>query len=235
MEKFSLLRKALRGLGLTQDAIDDVVTIIDNMLPSSNKKAAVKKLPYHQRENFLSPAELSFYKVLQETVKHKAILTVKVNLSDIIKVKSKDNSVFRTYTNKIDRKHVDYLLCDPVTMCPLVALELDDKSHQRKDRQERDKFVNEVFSTAGLPLLHIPAQRAYNTTELAKALAPYMAEPQNTPVKITSNTDPKEPQCPQCGKEMVLRLAKKGKRAGKQFWGCPDYPGCKGVINVETQ
>jgi four helix bundle suffix protein len=38
------------------------------------------------------------------------------------------------------------------------------------------------------------------------------------------------PQCPKCGKTMVLRTAQKGKNAGKQFWGCSDYPECKGVV-----
>jgi four helix bundle suffix protein len=38
------------------------------------------------------------------------------------------------------------------------------------------------------------------------------------------------PACPQCGKAMVLRTAKSGKTAGKQFWGCPGYPQCKGTM-----
>ncbi len=40
------------------------------------------------------------------------------------------------------------------------------------------------------------------------------------------------PQCPHCGKEMVLRTAKSGKNAGNQFWGCSDYPDCKGVVKL---
>lgn len=38
----------------------------------------------------------------------------------------------------------------------------------------------------------------------------------------------KAPSCPACGKRMVLRLARKGKGAGSNFWGCSDYPRCKG-------
>ncbi|MFA5204365.1 MAG: four helix bundle suffix domain-containing protein [Lentisphaeria bacterium] len=40
------------------------------------------------------------------------------------------------------------------------------------------------------------------------------------------------PACPQCGRPMVLRTAKKGKNAGRPFWGCSDYPECKGVVDV---
>lgn len=40
------------------------------------------------------------------------------------------------------------------------------------------------------------------------------------------------PSCPQCGKAMVLRTAKKGTRAGKQFWGCSGYPDCTGLVEI---
>ena len=40
------------------------------------------------------------------------------------------------------------------------------------------------------------------------------------------------PSCPKCGKPTVMRTAKNGKTAGKQFWGCTGYPDCKGVVNI---
>lgn len=39
--------------------------------------------------------------------------------------------------------------------------------------------------------------------------------------------------CPKCGGLMVLRTARKGDRAGSQFWGCTRYPECKGTRAVE--
>ena len=41
------------------------------------------------------------------------------------------------------------------------------------------------------------------------------------------------PACPQCGGLMVLRTARKGKNTGKQFWGCQNYPQCKGTRQRE--
>jgi len=35
------------------------------------------------------------------------------------------------------------------------------------------------------------------------------------------------PICPKCGKQMVLRTARKGKSIGSQFWGCSGFPECK--------
>lgn len=41
------------------------------------------------------------------------------------------------------------------------------------------------------------------------------------------------PRCPKCGKPMQRRLAKRGVRAGKAFWSCPDYPECRGARDAE--
>ena len=37
------------------------------------------------------------------------------------------------------------------------------------------------------------------------------------------------PTCPNCGKPMAKRKATTGTSAGKEFWGCTDYPECKGI------
>ena len=49
-------------------------------------------------------------------------------------------------------------------------------------------------------------------------------------VKIHEN---KNPVCPECGSEMVLRTAKQGKFAGNQFWGCSSFPKCKKIVQIE--
>ena len=48
-------------------------------------------------------------------------------------------------------------------------------------------------------------------------------------------TDPadKAPDCPICGKLLVLRTARQGPRAGSQFWGCSGYPECKGTRKLD--
>ena len=40
------------------------------------------------------------------------------------------------------------------------------------------------------------------------------------------------PTCPTCGSEMVGRTAKRGANAGSQFWGCSQYPRCRGTRAV---
>ncbi len=35
--------------------------------------------------------------------------------------------------------------------------------------------------------------------------------------------------CPKCGAEMKKRIARQGKNAGKEFWGCTSFPKCNGT------
>ena len=41
------------------------------------------------------------------------------------------------------------------------------------------------------------------------------------------------PLCPQCNKIMNKRVAKHGDNKGNKFWGCSDYPSCKGILTIE--
>ncbi|MBR6022725.1 MAG: topoisomerase DNA-binding C4 zinc finger domain-containing protein [Kiritimatiellae bacterium] len=47
--------------------------------------------------------------------------------------------------------------------------------------------------------------------------------------RAAAPASPDAPPCPLCGKPMQLRLAKRGPRAGRPFWSCPDYPSCTGT------
>lgn len=40
------------------------------------------------------------------------------------------------------------------------------------------------------------------------------------------------PKCPICGSIMIRRTAGKGANVGKEFWGCPQFPKCRGVLNI---
>jgi restriction system protein len=56
------------------------------------------------------------------------------------------------------------------------------------------------------------------------------AMPKTKPASVTQLApDDTRPACPSCARPMMLRTAKRGPSAGSSFWGCSDYPGCKGT------
>ncbi|MBB4868106.1 restriction system protein [Pseudomonas nitritireducens] len=40
------------------------------------------------------------------------------------------------------------------------------------------------------------------------------------------------PSCPACSAPMVKRIAKRGANAGGEFWGCSQFPVCRGIRNT---
>lgn len=186
-------------------------------------------LPYRLRDDFLSPAEYSFYRVLIAAVGDQAVVCPKVNLNDVFFVSRPNEN--QTYRNKIDRKHVDFLLCHPTTMKPLGGVELDDSSHQRADRQARDAFVDRVFAAAGLPIVHVAARASYNAESLAGELASCFDNTPGSVAPVVAVHESGEPICPKCGVSMVQRTASKGVNKGNQFWGCRNYPKCREVVS----
>lgn len=69
-EKFSLIRVFLGKLGLSKEAVDDVVDLIGDFLGSKEEKPKTPiEFPFHLRDAFLSNAESSFYHVVSPGVK----------------------------------------------------------------------------------------------------------------------------------------------------------------------
>lgn len=50
---------------------------------------------------------------------------------------------------------------------------------------------------------------------------------------IATEGDYTTPTCVNCNVKMIKRTAKKGAKAGNQFWGCPNYPKCKNTMHVK--
>jgi len=232
-EKLSFIRTPLKLIGLSDEAIDKVIEFISDLLFEKDEKSTKIEYPYHLVDEFISPAEHNFFFNLKAAVGDSAHIFSKVKLSDLFYAKTGDYGKNRSYTNRIDRKHVDFLLCDAKTLQPILGIELDDKSHQRTDRQERDDFVNHLFEAAKLPLMHISVQHGYSQSQLKNQLSAYIS---GTPIKVEQPEEVKEtsPRCPKCGSEMVLRTAKRGDNQGGKFWGCSRYPECRGILNIEA-
>lgn len=219
------------------------LTAILQALGIQKKEQPKDQLPYKTKEELLTPAELSFYRVLSSITGKKTTIFPKIRLADIFSVSSKED--YFSHFNKISQKHVDFLLCQSETLRPILGIELDDSSHQRKSRQERDEFINKAFNAAGLPLVRIPVQRTYTTRDIAAQLGRYLPDITNAREdKESSLQEPKQPnedipsraipipKCPTCGSPMVIRTVTKGDHQGKQFYGCTTFPKCRGVLPI---
>ena len=186
-------------------------------------------LSYRRRDDFLSAAERSFFGVLQQAVGARGVVFAKVRVADLLYVPRGEGSL--AAQNRINAKHVDFVLCEPGTLQPLAAIELDDASHRRSDRVDRDEFLDAAFEAADLRLLRFPVERQYELRQVAEtletALQPKVSKAE---LPIPSGDSPEGPECPRCRQPMVLRKASTGPRKGRPFYGCSNYPKCRETI-----
>ncbi len=136
---------------------------------AANKPTATAALPYRKKDYLLTAAERSFYEVLCSVVDGQLLVFAKVRLADLVYM-PKGTANRQTHFNRIQSKHVDFVLCTRDKLSPVLVIELDDASHEEESRRDRDTFVDAALTAAGLPILHIPAQRAYVPADLATAI-----------------------------------------------------------------
>lgn len=133
---------------------------------AGGKTAPAGSPPYRKKDYLLTAAERSFFEVLQSVVGEQLHIFAKVRLADVVWI-PKGTQNWQSHFNRVQSKQLDFILCDRQNVTPLLAIELDDSSHERADRKERDAFIDGAVDAAGLPILHVTAKRSYAPKELA--------------------------------------------------------------------
>ena len=115
--------------------------------------------------------EMKFYNVLLEIAKElDYILFTQVSLYNIISMQDNlDHSTHTKYFNKIASKSIDFVLVDKKCRIKL-CIELDDNSHKKKNRIERDNFINELFKDLEIDLLRYPVYNIYYKDTLKRKI-----------------------------------------------------------------
>jgi hypothetical protein len=121
----------------------------------------------YQRGRFLTANEKSFLMTLDAALGQNYRAFAQVRLAELASPTVGAKPVLRRQAlNGVMAKSVDFVICDVLTLDPVAAIEVDDRSHLLPERRRRDAFVNAVFIEIGLPLMRVKARRAYSVDEL---------------------------------------------------------------------
>lgn len=106
----------------------------------------------YQPKYLLTRNEWHEYKKLKELAAEKGLqVCPKVRLLDLVEPR-KGHEKYKSLLYKIQAKHVDFVIADQDLKIKTI-LELDDGSHDAKNRQERDLFVDEVLTACGYKVI----------------------------------------------------------------------------------
>lgn len=128
---------------------------------------------YKLKNSIVTSREMQLYRQLQNEIPEKYLICPKVGVKDFIQITEKKD--YMKYFGKISQKHIDYLICEKETLKPVLGIELDDKSHQKENRQKRDEFLNNVYENVGLRMFRIPT--TMSNDEIKKELTTIFSPP----------------------------------------------------------
>ena len=200
--------------------------------PIAGKQAEAEDAlqPYRLKERFLTTPEIVLFRALKEMAGDRYVIFAKVSLNDIFDIVRPNENV--QYFNKLFRKHVDFLLCDPKSLHPQIGVELV-RSIPAGGTRSADQFVEDLFLNAHLPLVQVTADNRYVMAELVALFQQAIAKARQIERKLVDVDRDSVPMCPVCGKMMVLRTRRTGAEAGQLYYGCIDNPACPGAVPLK--
>jgi hypothetical protein len=149
-------------------------------LKFENSSAKVSNFSYKRKQFFFTRSENEFFGLLQRTLEGRnLIIFPKVRVADVLETTSGGHGGF----NRISQKHVDYLLVSLPNFQPVMAIELDGKSHGSEKQQKRDADKDQGFKSANLPLVRVAVSRNLSDVMLLSMLEPHLKP---LPVRVAS-------------------------------------------------
>lgn len=123
---------------------------------SKNQNTYTNQTSYaglYTRVPLLTKREQKQYAKLKQIADDKKLLICpKIRLLDLVTPVHGIRN-YKILMSKVMSKHVDFVICNQ-EMYVLGIIELDDSTHLRQDRIERDEFVDTVLRSAGYKIKH---------------------------------------------------------------------------------
>ncbi len=151
---------------------------------------ALGAVQFVSSRTLLSAVEKAAFTDLVKALARRGYVCPKVRIADLITVRSKNRSLWRTAFNRIACKHVDFAVMS-LKGDILFAVEIDDRSHERADRKRRDRLVNHVFEAAGIPLVRAAPGELSRSEALAAIIERCWPAPRPGPVVDDQPAPPK--------------------------------------------
>jgi very-short-patch-repair endonuclease len=131
---------------------------------------------YGAKSSLMTPSEVEFFKMLTEAVGDRYYIFPQVQLSALLDERTIRQN-YKAARWHINQKSVDYVLCDKVALKLAYVVELDDGSHERVDRQERDKEVERIFRSASIPLARFSNYEKLKLEDISSGLSDVFRHP----------------------------------------------------------
>jgi len=123
---------------------------------------------FEVRERFLSDTELEFLRLLCESVGDKAIVCPKPRVLETLRILNAHWHLEDAL--RVDRKHIDFLVCDSTTGKPLCAVQIQWWNEQQGAYRPQEQLLDQAFRVAGLPVTYVPSNQLPTVSEMRQQI-----------------------------------------------------------------
>lgn len=121
---------------------------------------------YVVKDSLMTQTEYDYFKIINAYFGDNYLILPQINLAAVI------DKVGEGYRTELFR-NADFGVFD-YNYRPVLLIEINDNTHFRKDRIERDKKVNEICKKAKLPLVTFWTKDGINNDVIYKTLSRYL-------------------------------------------------------------
>lgn len=123
--------------------------------------------PFYAKKPLSKPEQILYFRLTEALPEH--IILAQVQLSRFLGVKKGHN--YRSWSNRINRMSADFVVCNKDSSI-VAAIELDDASHQKPDRQAADAKKDKALQAAEIKILRWQAKAMPDVSAIKAALLP---------------------------------------------------------------
>jgi very-short-patch-repair endonuclease len=147
-----------------------VITVLTVLKGKSQGGGANEIWPFYAKKPLSQPEQVLYFRLVQALPEH--IVLAQVQLSRLLGVKKGNNH--QAWLNRINRMSVDFVVCRKD--CSIVAaIELDDATHQKRDRQVADAKKDKALASAGIRIVRWQAKAIPDISAIQSTIAPGVA------------------------------------------------------------
>ncbi len=158
--------------------------------PPEPLSAADRGYPFALRDQLLSRAEGELFHVLDEALSDVAVICPKTRAADLLSVV--DGARNLSEAVRIDRKTIDFLICDRRTFQPLAAVLVQRWLEQQQRYQARDRYLECSLVAAKLAVVHVRSNQIPTANRLRGKLMPLLANRRRSMQSVAARSSEKD-------------------------------------------
>ena len=143
-----------------------VALLITAIIVLSVKHFSTKQVTYEKKATLLTPTEKRYYSEFCSILGNSYVVLPQINLASVI------NKTSPGYRTELFR-NVDFGIFDR-DLRPLILIEINDATHLREDRAERDESVRKICKKARIPLITFWTKDGIDRDEIIHTLRRYL-------------------------------------------------------------